>query len=155
MEEDNVNQNMKREEIRGLFTLGLMAILVTLRLNLPYNYAITIGELKNYQVCPTIDSVLVTWGLYAFFMIFAYSSDLFSPKTCNRIKKIGQACLGASILILSLVAILVIAVNIKTSFYIGLYIAFVYLVWEIYSAHEKIYDKMKKNYNKIKKKLKG
>ena len=104
-------KEIRREEIRGLFTLGLMAVLVTLRLKLDPEYAVQFMEFKDIKVCPIIDIILVTWGLYAFFMVFGYSNDLFSSKTCNTFKEIGQGCMLLSIAFLCFIGILIVLTN--------------------------------------------
>jgi len=51
----------------------------------------------NIPLLSIIDTILVTWGLYAFFMVFAYSSDIPFPKFCYMFKQMGRFCLMLSL----------------------------------------------------------
>ena len=92
----------RREEVRGIFTLGLMAILVALRVGQPTINLASEGE--TVAVVGIIDLTLVFWGIYAFSMIISLSTDIFPEKACKISYKIGILFLLASFLLYYLVA---------------------------------------------------
>lgn len=89
----NVKERKKREEReerRGLFTLGLMAILITWRIS---QTKIVLGNLEFTSV---IDFVLALWGMYAFLMIVSFSTDLLPERVCDVAYGVGLLFLAFS-----------------------------------------------------------
>lgn len=79
---------LAREEIRGLFTLGLLAIVASIRIQ---NKEITITVSGTpYNVTVFLDVMLILWSFYAFFMVLGLSDDIIgenASKTFRRISK--------------------------------------------------------------------
>lgn len=75
------NKRMRREEIRGIFTLGLMAILITLRVS---QHEITLEIMGQvYIFTEIIDVTLICWGIYAFAMMIWLSPEIFPKNVCK------------------------------------------------------------------------
>jgi len=60
--QENEGLDLKREEVRGLFVLGIIGVLLGLRNVVPWNIPI------NYLLC--------YWGSYAFLMALGVSADI-------------------------------------------------------------------------------
>lgn len=96
----------RREELRALLTLGLLAILWEAR-PLFEDLAKQGGLIWSFAV--VIDYVVIFfWGAYAAFMILGWSSDILPERLCNELKSIAVGFLELSFLtsILFLVAAL-------------------------------------------------
>lgn len=92
-----------REQLRGLFTLGLMAILITLRTS---QTEIVFSFLNTrYIITGIIDLTLALWGVYAFMMIVSLSGDILPTKLCEMCYTIGIAFLVFSFLLFYITAI--------------------------------------------------
>jgi hypothetical protein len=61
-------------ENRGLFVLGLIAVLATVRFGLGVNAAIEVGRI-SLNVAWLFDALLVFWGAYAFLMTLSQTND--------------------------------------------------------------------------------
>jgi hypothetical protein len=72
-------KSVEREQAIGLFTLGLMAVLVVYRFSNTSDYPIPlIGmTLSNTFVNAIIDITVFLWGLYAFLMVFCLAMDYY------------------------------------------------------------------------------
>jgi hypothetical protein len=96
-----------REEIRGLFTLGLLAVVTAVRIQyMVLNREITI--LINGQpqiITPFFDAMIILWSLYAFFMVLGISDDMIGEKGCIILRRISRYYLYISYLILGLIAV--------------------------------------------------
>ena len=73
-------EESRREELRGLFTIGLLAILITYRLQ-KFELVINFFGKEQYLTF-LIDALIVFWLVYTFCMVYAYSgvehlSDIF------------------------------------------------------------------------------
>jgi hypothetical protein len=92
--QENKLSDERREELRGLFTLGLMAVLITLRVTQTEITFYLLGQV--YIMTGIIDAALMLWGLYAFLMVIWLSNDWLPKKIC-----IIAYAFGTSMLILS------------------------------------------------------
>lgn len=133
------SEEMRREEIRGLFTLGLMAVLVAARLSFNSEGVIKWGMFQNVPVTGMIDTILIAWGLYAFFMVFGFSTHAFSLETCKKLRDLGRACLFLSLALLILFIVIIAIENLTVSFYLTIIIAIVF-------ALSRIYDKIRQKF---------
>lgn len=82
----------RREELRGLFTLGLMAILITLRIGQRELVFTIMGQ--SYIFTQFVDITLACWGVYAFMMIVSFSTDIFDQRMCKISRAIGLSFLA-------------------------------------------------------------
>lgn len=86
-----------REELRGLFTLGLMAVLITLRVTQTKILLNLFGY--SYDITGIIDLTLIFWGIYAFLMITWLSSDWLPERLCVVSYSVGTSMLFISFLL--------------------------------------------------------
>lgn len=85
------HESLQREEIRGIFVLGILALIAVFRDELPTPSS-TIGQAGSLQ--STIFGVFVFWSLYVAFMILSISEDYLPKIMCLFFKGIGHLCLG-------------------------------------------------------------
>jgi type IV secretory pathway TraG/TraD family ATPase VirD4 len=109
---------MRREEVRGLFALGLVAITVTLRYASGLPSTISSGFFSNIPILSILDGVILTWGLYAFFMVFAFSGDFLPKSLSDMFRNLARFCLILSLVFLTFAAALVGVVNMGISVWI-------------------------------------
>lgn len=81
-----------KEEIRGLFVLGIMALLIALR----YDQTLTAGN-WGMEKRFLIDALLVGWSIYAFFIVVALSGDFFGQWVSRGARFGAQFALGCSL----------------------------------------------------------
>lgn len=94
---------IQREEIRGLFTLGLLAVLVSIRIQYGDGITITIDDI-NHSVTYFFDWMIVLWSFYAFFMILGTSDDLVGKKGSKAFRRYSIYYLYLSFSLLALMA---------------------------------------------------
>lgn len=88
----------RREEIRGLFVLGLLAVVASMRIQ-SKEMTIIIAE-KSYDVSIFLDIMLIFWGFYAFFMVLGFSEDIIGKKSSSMFREISTKYLYFSFVIL-------------------------------------------------------
>jgi hypothetical protein len=99
------NKRMRREEIRGIFTLGLMAILITLRVS---QHEITLEIMGQvYIFTEIIDVTLICWGIYAFAMMIWLSPEIFPKNVCDFSYMMGILFLLLSFILYYLTAFVI------------------------------------------------
>ena len=94
----------KREELRGLFVLGLLAVVASFRIQ--NEELMIIIEEKSYNVVVFLDVMLVMWSLYAFFMVLAFSEDIVGKKSASMFREVSTNYLYFSFAMLGLLSIL-------------------------------------------------
>jgi hypothetical protein len=82
----------KREEVRGLFVIGVIATLLGAK-NFYEEAKLSFGILKGIPISIFIDILLVFWGAYALVMVFATSDDFFSQETISELYKASRMML--------------------------------------------------------------
>lgn len=96
-----------REEIRGIFALGLLAVITAVRIQyIALNRDITIlieGTPQN--ITPFFDAMILLWSLYAFFMVLGVSDDIIGEKASSGLRRTSRYYLYLSFLILGLFAV--------------------------------------------------
>ncbi len=81
---------LNREEIRGLFTLGLLAVVASLRIQyLGRLITIPVSE-RVVDLTPLFDSTIILWSLYAFFMMLGVSDDILGEKGARALRFISK-----------------------------------------------------------------
>lgn len=96
------NNSLKNEEIRGLFVLGLLAVLASIRIqsgNIHYFY--TIGRL-TFDVISLLDFIIATWSFYAFFMVVGLSEDVVGKTISDTSRGISKLFLYVSFITLAI-----------------------------------------------------
>jgi hypothetical protein len=92
-----------REEIRGLFALGLLAVVASIRIQ---NSEITMMvDETSYDVTVFLDVVLVLWSFYAFFMVLGLSQDIIGDRASKMFQSVSTQYLYFSFVILGFLGI--------------------------------------------------
>ncbi len=94
----------KNEEIRGLFVLGLLAVLTSVRVQYS-KMEVTIGQ-STFDVVPFFDLTILFWSFYAFFMVFGLSEDMLGRDLAKICRAMATAFLQFDFLALSLLGLL-------------------------------------------------
>lgn len=96
--------NDKKEEIRGLFVLGLLAVLASVRVQYS-NMTIIIGQ-NSLNVIVFFDLTILFWSFYAFFMAFGLSEDMLGKSIAEICRTTARAFFQFNFLALSLLGFL-------------------------------------------------
>ena len=78
----------KREELRGLFTLGLLAVLVAIRFQ-NEKLMVTVGQI-SFDIIPWINITIGLWAFYAFFMVLGLSDDVVGKTLAETFKHFSK-----------------------------------------------------------------
>lgn len=93
-----------REEIRGLFTLGLLAVVATVRIQYQNREITVLINGMQYVITPFFDVMIILWSFYAFFMVVGISDDIIGQKASKIFRNVSRYYLYFSYLILALMA---------------------------------------------------
>jgi hypothetical protein len=96
--------NLKTEEIRGLFVLGLLAVLASIRLQ--YDKMMVIIGQVSFDIIPFINLTIGLWSLYAFFMVLGLSEDVIGKAASEVFRGLSKAFLLLDFVILGAVSLL-------------------------------------------------
>lgn len=91
-----------REEIRGLFVLGLLAVLSSIRVQHEEIW-VTIGQ-ASFNIIPWLDITITLWSLYAFFMVVGLSGDIIGETTSEISRELSKVFLQFNFVILGLLS---------------------------------------------------
>ena len=89
-----MSSELKKEEVRALFVLGLLAVLVTMRIQVK-EMNLTVDN-TQLNIFPFLDITLATWSLYAFFMVIGWSEDIVGKGFAESFRETAKAMLYAS-----------------------------------------------------------
>jgi hypothetical protein len=84
-EKKTLKDKLRIEEIRGVFVLGLLAVLVSIRFGYK-ELLIYVGEPYFNLISGLIDITIVFWFLYAYLMVLGISEDVIGKNTRNYLK---------------------------------------------------------------------
>ena len=94
-----------REEIRGLFTLGLLAVVTSIRIQyLDKLMTISINE-RIVDLTSLFDLTIILWSLYAFFMVLGVSDDMLGEKEARLLRSLSRYYLFFSYFIIGFVLV--------------------------------------------------
>jgi hypothetical protein len=68
---------MSTEEVRGIFVLGLIAVIATVRYAVGNSYNVPLGSIY-IDIVPVLNIILFTWSAYAFLVVLGLSITQFS-----------------------------------------------------------------------------
>lgn len=97
------SSDTKKEEIRGLFVLGLLAVLASIRVQYS-TLTVTIGQ-TSLNVSVFLDFTIVLWSFYAFFMVFAFSGDMLGETISAVCKDVAKMFLQLNFVVLSVLGL--------------------------------------------------
>jgi hypothetical protein len=103
-ERETPTSYFKREELRGLFVLGLLAVVASIRIQ-SKEMTIIISE-KSYDVTVFLDIMLILWSFYAFFMVLGFSEDIIGKKSSKMFREISTTYLYLSFVILAFLSVI-------------------------------------------------
>lgn len=90
----NQSDEQRREELRGLLALGLLAVVWQFQGLLEQ---LAKSETWYWKIIPTVSYVLTFfWGAYAFLMILGWSDDMLPRSVCRELRWIAKGFLAAS-----------------------------------------------------------
>jgi hypothetical protein len=95
----------KKEEIRGLFVLGLLAVLTSVRVQYS-KMNVTIGQ-SSFDVIVFFDLTIIFWSFYAFFMVFGLSEDMLGKSIAEVCRSAATAFLQFNFVALSLLGLII------------------------------------------------
>ena len=91
----------RHEELRGIFVLGLLAVLVVIRYQ-NKQLMVQIGQ-SSFDFIPLINLTIILWSAYAFFMVFGVSSDVVGKNLAETFQRISIFCLRLDFMWLALI----------------------------------------------------
>lgn len=99
------SNDTRKEEIRGLFVLGLLAVLSSIRIQ-NSEMIVEIGQ-ASFNIIFWIDITIVLWSLYAFFMVLGLSEDLVGKPISSSFREMSKVFLGLNYTLLIFFSLLV------------------------------------------------
>jgi hypothetical protein len=89
--------------MRGLFSLGLLAIVTAFRIG--YKEITVVVDGNSYNVTGFFDIMVILWSLYAFFMVMGLSGDILGENLSRMFRRISRYYLLCSYVFLGFLAI--------------------------------------------------
>lgn len=86
---------LRREQTRGVFIIGLLAVVIAFRTEILPSIYQPVGEIGLIEW--TLFTIIVLWSAYAFSMIISLSEDTFPKIVCLSAKKIGNYLLWGAL----------------------------------------------------------
>jgi len=100
------NYSDRKEELRGLFVLGLLAVMVAIKLQHEKDgIMISFGQI-SFNLIPILDITILLWSLYAFFMVVGLSNDVLGETVSEGFAMLAKTFLLFAFLLLALLSIL-------------------------------------------------
>ncbi|MEM3490046.1 MAG: hypothetical protein QXO75_10405 [Nitrososphaerota archaeon] len=103
-EKEASKSELRVEEIRGLFVLGLLAVLATIRLQRD-KMIVTIGQV-SFDIIPLLDITIVLWSFYAFFMVLGLSEDIIGKTTSEAFRNLSKTFLSIDFALLAMISLI-------------------------------------------------
>lgn len=93
MAEETQDEMRKREELRGLFTLSLLALFLFMRDKMPEIFVLKLPGSAYLIAYPQslVDVLAFFWIAYAILMVFSFSDDIISSKRIRQSLRILAA----------------------------------------------------------------
>lgn len=130
-QKNSTEGDFKKEEIRGLFVLGLLAVLASIRLQ-NEKIMVTIGQV-SFDLIPLLNVTLVLWSFYAMFMVFGLSEDMLGKTASSAFRETAKAFLYLNFLVLAALSLIlgVFAFPARLPWALGLiFLLIIYAVFE-------------------------
>jgi hypothetical protein len=130
--EERTDSSHRREELRGLFALGVVAVLAAVEVS-PQSFGIAdklsiplpfVNESLTFPFSTFFNVIIFSWVGYAMLMVFAYSDDLFPSEMGRKVIKI----LGLGLLVLGPLLFGAISLTVVTmAYFIAYYPSSIYV----------------------------
>ena len=108
MEEHSVQKvssdKLRTEEVRGLFVLGLLAIMIVVRYQ-NSKLPVSMGSI-TFDLIPLLDITIILWSLYAFTMVLGLSGDVIGKTLADAFWEEAKIFLRFDFMLLGLLSIL-------------------------------------------------
>ena len=117
----------RTEEIRGLFVLGLLAVLSSIRVQ-QSEMMVDIGQI-SLNIIPLLDMTIALWSLYAFFMVLGLSEDVVGETISNSSRETAKAFLVLNFILLMSLSFLVFYWGFPTRLPLALGLIFIFLFY--------------------------
>jgi hypothetical protein len=91
----------RKEELRGLFVLGLLAVFAAVRVQYS-SFEVQLGHL-SLDIIPIINMIIILWSLYAFFMVLGLSEDVIGKTIADAFRDASRTFLLYNFLLLALI----------------------------------------------------
>ena len=95
---------LRTEEVRGLFVLGLLAIMIVVRYQ-NSTLPIAIGS-TTFDLVPILDITIMLWSLYAFMMVLGLSGDVIGKALADSFWELATTFLRFNFMLLALLSTL-------------------------------------------------
>ena len=147
-----------REELRGLFVLGVIATLISAR---PYYESVEIPfGFIPVEVTLFADFILILWGLYTFFMAVSYSGDFLPGYLCDIYNRIGRVLFILGAFFTSYLSIILFIFGFINKLWVIIYPLAPFVIYKIPSITTFIeikikFDKSSLNFSDILRKFSG
>jgi predicted Kef-type K+ transport protein len=112
-EKEALKDKLRIEEIRGVFILGLLAILVSIRFKYE-DFPVNIGQF-SFNLIGLVDITIGFWILYAYFMILGVSEDILGKKFSEQFLNLSRFFLFLYFVFLGII-LSIIVLNILASY---------------------------------------
>ena len=100
MTETRQKEPYRKEELRGIFVLGLLAVLGSFRFaQTTDSLMFSLGQ-ASFNLIPILDITIALWSLYAFFMVIGFSDYELGKNIAEAFQNISKAFLIINFLIL-------------------------------------------------------
>ena len=143
-----LERDFRNEEIRGLFVLGLLAVLSSLRVQSD-TLTVSIGQL-SFNIIPIMDITIILWSFYAFFMVFGLSEDVIGKTASNAFREAAKSFLYFNFVVLVSLSLLFGYIAYPTRLPWALGLILVLILYPIYAKLREIRRKsVKINVKKI------
>jgi len=104
-EKETLKDKLRIEEIRGVFILGLLAILVSIRFKYE-EFPVHIGQF-SFNLIGLVDITIGFWILYAYFMILGISEDIIGKKYSEQFQDLSKSFLSLYFLLLGTIFLII------------------------------------------------
>lgn len=94
----------RNEEIRGIFVLGLLAVLASVRLQTD-KMIVTVGS-AIFNAVIFVDVTIVLWSFYAYFMVIGLSKDLIGDDMAASFRGTAKVFLSLNFIMMAILGLL-------------------------------------------------
>jgi hypothetical protein len=106
-ENDENKDQYRKEELRGIFVLGLLAVLVTFRFaQTTESIMFSFGQ-ASFDLVPILDITIAFWSLYAFFMVIGFSDYEVGKNLAEYFRSASKAFLIINFILLGFFALVI------------------------------------------------
>src|SRR4030042_3355009 len=98
------SDKLRTEEVRGLFVLGLLAIMIVVRYQ-NSKLPVAIGSI-TFDLVPILDITIMLWSIYAFMMVLGLSGDVIGKPLADSFWEMAKTFLRFNFMLLAFLSTL-------------------------------------------------